>query len=101
MTNFGIVSKKDGPASLNPNDFSINNTNYQEGQSSMPSKKGNFAQREAENNILITGVTQRSKANRIRRGMMAGPLPQVFNLWETCTFYVPDIFFCTLILFLF
>ncbi|KAM4739145.1 putative ubiquitin carboxyl-terminal hydrolase MINDY-4 isoform 2-T2 [Anableps anableps] len=76
LTNLSMVSKKHRTASLNPNDFLINNTDFQEDQSPMPSKQGNFTQREAERNSLIVGVTQKSKSSRIRRGMMAGPVPQ-------------------------
>ncbi|XP_047231672.1 probable ubiquitin carboxyl-terminal hydrolase MINDY-4 isoform X2 [Girardinichthys multiradiatus] len=79
VTNLSTISKKDKPASLNPNYFLINNTDYQEGQSLMLSKQENITQSEAERNSLIAGVTQRSKTSRIRRGLMAGPIPQESN----------------------
>ncbi|XP_069006659.1 probable ubiquitin carboxyl-terminal hydrolase MINDY-4 isoform X2 [Embiotoca jacksoni] len=36
-------------------------------------------QKEAENNTSITETTQRSRSNRSKRGMMAGPIPQESN----------------------
>ncbi|MEQ2219724.1 hypothetical protein XENOCAPTIV_022584, partial [Xenoophorus captivus] len=39
----------------------------------------NITHSEAERNRLIAGVTQRSKTSRIRRGLMAGPIPQESN----------------------
>ncbi|XP_035997073.1 probable ubiquitin carboxyl-terminal hydrolase MINDY-4 isoform X2 [Fundulus heteroclitus] len=71
--------RKDRPASLNPTDFLITDADDQKVQSWISSEHENFSQREAERNSLTTGVTQRSKTSRIRRGMMAGPVPQESN----------------------
>lgn len=40
-----------------------------------------FIQREPEKNAFIDETTLRSRTNRIRRGMMAGPIPQVPCSW--------------------
>ncbi|MED6269423.1 hypothetical protein CHARACLAT_032993, partial [Characodon lateralis] len=56
----------------------LRSSDYQEGQSLMLSKQENITQSEAERNRLIAGVTQRSKTS-IRRGLMAGPIPQESN----------------------
>uniref|UniRef100_A0A3Q0RYI9 Ubiquitin carboxyl-terminal hydrolase MINDY n=1 Tax=Amphilophus citrinellus TaxID=61819 RepID=A0A3Q0RYI9_AMPCI len=36
-------------------------------------------QREPEKSTSISEITQRSRSNRIRRGMLSGPIPQVLN----------------------
>uniref|UniRef100_A0A3B5KY28 Ubiquitin carboxyl-terminal hydrolase MINDY n=1 Tax=Xiphophorus couchianus TaxID=32473 RepID=A0A3B5KY28_9TELE len=76
VTDLTMISKKDGPTSLNPNDFLIDNTDYQEGQQPMPSKKENYTRKEKESKCLIAGVTSKTKTSRIRRGMVAGPVAQ-------------------------
>ncbi|XP_032428728.1 probable ubiquitin carboxyl-terminal hydrolase MINDY-4 [Xiphophorus hellerii] len=79
VTDLTMISKKDGPTSLNPNDFLIDNTDYQEGQQPMPSKKENYTRKEKESKCLISGVTSKTKTSRIRRGMVAGPVAQESN----------------------
>uniref|UniRef100_A0A3Q2QDP4 Ubiquitin carboxyl-terminal hydrolase MINDY n=1 Tax=Fundulus heteroclitus TaxID=8078 RepID=A0A3Q2QDP4_FUNHE len=79
VTDVSLISRKDRPASLNPTDFIITDADDQKVQSWISSEHENFAQREAERNSLTTGATQRSKTSRIRRGMMAGPVPQESN----------------------
>ncbi|XP_014901225.1 protein FAM188B isoform X2 [Poecilia latipinna] len=79
VTDLSMTSKKDGPTSLNPNDFLIDNTDFQEGQKPMPSKQENYTQKEKESKCLIAGVTSKNKTSRIRRGMVTGPVAQESN----------------------
>ncbi|XP_047444342.1 probable ubiquitin carboxyl-terminal hydrolase MINDY-4 isoform X2 [Mugil cephalus] len=53
----------------------------EKGQPLMASVHGNesFIQKEPEKNTSITETTQRVRTNRIRRGMMAAPMPQESN----------------------
>ncbi|XP_054906299.1 probable ubiquitin carboxyl-terminal hydrolase MINDY-4 [Poeciliopsis prolifica] len=78
VTDLSAISEKDGPTSLNPNNFLIDNTDYQAGQLPMPLKKENYTRKEKEESLIV-GVTSKNKTSRIRRGMVARPVAQESN----------------------
>ncbi|XP_043985379.1 probable ubiquitin carboxyl-terminal hydrolase MINDY-4 isoform X2 [Gambusia affinis] len=78
VTDLTMISKKDGPTSLNPKDFLIDSTDYQDGQQPRPLNKENYTRKEKESKCLIAGVTLKNKTSRMR-GMVAGPVAQESN----------------------
>uniref|UniRef100_A0A1A7YXC4 Ubiquitin carboxyl-terminal hydrolase MINDY n=2 Tax=Iconisemion striatum TaxID=60296 RepID=A0A1A7YXC4_9TELE len=74
-------SEKDRPFTSNPTDVSIYNSDYQEGWPQLASllDKRHLVQRQQENNSSFFEAGQKNRSNRIRRGMMTGPVPQESN----------------------
>uniref|UniRef100_A0A1A8EAR4 Ubiquitin carboxyl-terminal hydrolase MINDY n=1 Tax=Nothobranchius kadleci TaxID=1051664 RepID=A0A1A8EAR4_NOTKA len=74
-------SEKGRPFTSNPTDVSIYNSDYQEGQPPLPSllHKMHIVQRQQESNSSFFEAAQKNRSNRIRRGMMTGPIPQESN----------------------
>lgn len=64
------------PSSFNPTDDSIYKSDYQKGKTGLASQHDNetFAQKEVDRSL---SVTQKNRTNHSRRGMLAGPVPQV------------------------
>ncbi|XP_017262508.1 probable ubiquitin carboxyl-terminal hydrolase MINDY-4 [Kryptolebias marmoratus] len=76
-THVSSLSEKEGPSNFNP----TYKLDYQKGKPLLEPHQDNenFVQKEADRNTCITAVTQKNQTNRIRRGMVAGPVPQESN----------------------
>ena len=81
-----LLPETDRMLSHSQTGFWAYDSEYQQGQPMDVPLHNNdsFIRKEPEKKISITESTQRSRTNRIRRGMMAGPIactPQVLNFW--------------------
>lgn len=83
--------KKEIPSSFNPADDLIYKSDYQKGKPVLASQQDSeiFVQKEADRSTSIASVTQTNRSNHSRRGMMAGPVPQV-QTEEALTFLLLD-----------
>ncbi|XP_037530553.1 probable ubiquitin carboxyl-terminal hydrolase MINDY-4 [Nematolebias whitei] len=72
------LSEKERPSALNPTEDEIYKLDYQNDKLMLASQKdnGSFVQKGTDRNTSIPAVTQKNRTNHIRRGMMAGPVPQ-------------------------
>ncbi|XP_022071808.1 probable ubiquitin carboxyl-terminal hydrolase MINDY-4 isoform X2 [Acanthochromis polyacanthus] len=80
-TSISPLPDKNRQSNYNPQDFLVYDLEDQKGRVLMTSLRNDesFIQREPEKTPSITETGQKSRSNRIRRGMMAGPIPQESN----------------------
>ncbi|KAM4547704.1 putative ubiquitin carboxyl-terminal hydrolase MINDY-4 isoform 1-T1 [Odontesthes bonariensis] len=77
-----LLSERDGLFTHRQTDVPAHDSDYKKGQTQMVFRQENenFVQRESDKSTtLTTESTLRSRTSRIRRGMMAGPIPQDSN----------------------
>ncbi|XP_041862745.1 probable ubiquitin carboxyl-terminal hydrolase MINDY-4 isoform X2 [Melanotaenia boesemani] len=80
-TYMSLLSEDDRLSSYDQTNVLAYNSDSPKGQPLMAFLDDNasFGQRKTNKNIFTTEATQRSRSTRIRRGMMAGPVPQESN----------------------
>ncbi|KAM6920911.1 putative ubiquitin carboxyl-terminal hydrolase MINDY-4 [Xenentodon cancila] len=74
-------SEKERRSRHNQTDVLAHDSEYRKSQPWMPSLQDNenIIQKQSDKNAFINEATQKSRTNRVRRGMMVGPVPQDSN----------------------